>query len=47
MGGALAMYFYRNKELFGSRSDFVLKQLWQNLLINTMYGFMNPRIDNW
>jgi uridine nucleosidase len=47
LGGALAMYFYRNKELYGKRSDFILKQLWQTLLLNMAYGFANPRIDNW
>lgn len=47
LGGALAMYFYRNKELYGKRSDFILKQLWQTLLLNIAYGFANPRIDNW
>lgn len=47
LGGALAMYFYQNKSLYGKRSDYVLKQLWQTLLINMAYGFANPRIDNW
>lgn len=47
LGGALAMYFYQNKSLYGKRSDYVLKQLWQTLLINMMYGFANPRIDNY
>jgi len=47
LGGALAMYFYQNKSLYGRKSDYVLKQLWQTLLINMMYGFANPRIDNY
>lgn len=47
LGGALAMYFYQNKSIYGKRSDYVLKQLWQTLLINMAYGFANPRIDNW
>jgi membrane associated rhomboid family serine protease len=47
LGGALAMYFYQNKSLYGKKSDYVLKQLWQTLLINMMYGFANPRIDNY
>ena len=47
LGGALAMYFYQNKTIYGKRSDYVLKQLWQTLLINMAYGFANPRIDNW
>jgi membrane associated rhomboid family serine protease len=25
----------------------VLRQLWQTLLINLVYGLSNPRIDNW
>lgn len=47
LGGALAMYFYQNKSLYGKKSDYVLKQLWQTLLINMVYGFANPRIDNY
>jgi len=46
LGGALAMYFYRNKNVYGRRSDYVLKSLWQTLLINVLYGLTNPRIDN-
>ena len=38
LGGALAMYFYRNKNVYGRRSDYVLKSLWQTLLINVLYG---------
>lgn len=47
LGGALAMYFYQNKSLYGKKSEYVLKQLWQTLLINMVYGFANPRIDNY
>ena len=88
LGGALGVYFYRNRAIFGRRSDLVggcvpapelavpgcrrppvrqrpppltpaphphrvrspsqvLSQLWQTLLMNLMYGLMNPRIDNW
>lgn len=47
LGGALAVYFYQNKKFYGKRSDYVLKQLWQTLLLNLVYGFANPRIDNW
>jgi len=47
LGGAVAMYFYRNKDFYGKKADFVLKQLWQTLLINLVYGLANPRIDNW
>ena len=41
------MYFYRNKNVYGRRSDYVLKSLWQTLLINVLYGLTNPRIDNY
>ena len=47
VGGALAVYFYRNRELYGRKSDYMLKSLWQTLLFNLLYGFANPRIDNW
>ena len=43
----MAMYFYRNKDIYGKGSDYILHQLGQNLLLNVMYGFMNRRIDNW
>jgi membrane associated rhomboid family serine protease len=47
VGGALAVYFYRNREIYGRKSDYMLKSLWQTLLFNLLYGFANPRIDNW
>lgn len=47
VGGALAVYFYRHRDIYGTRSDFILKQLWQSLLINLTYGAFNSRIDNW
>ena len=48
VGGAMATYFYRNRRVLGDkRSEAVLRQLWQTLLINVAYGFLNPRIDNW
>eukprot|EP00887_Chlorella_sp_A99_P005656 scaffold1.g5656.t1 len=47
VGGALAVFFYRNRNLFGRRSEQVLQQLWQTLLMNVTYGLVNPRIDNW
>lgn len=34
-------------DIYGKRSDYVLKQLWSTLLINLIYGLSNPRIDNW
>lgn len=47
VGGALGMYFYRNKKFYGKKADYVLKQLWQTLLLNMVYGLSSPRIDNW
>lgn len=46
VGGALLVYFYRNKEIYGKRSEYVLRSLWQTLGFNLLYGFANPRIDN-
>ncbi|KAL6781065.1 hypothetical protein ACKKBG_A09650 [Auxenochlorella protothecoides x Auxenochlorella symbiontica] len=47
LGGALAIFFYQNRNLYGQRSDFVLRQLGQTLALNVVYGFVSPRIDNW
>lgn len=33
--------------VYGKRSDYVLRSLWSTLLINMLYGASNPRIDNW
>lgn len=47
IGGALAMYFYRNRDIYGKTSDRVLRQLWQTLVLNVVYGLSSTRIDNW
>ena len=47
VGGALGMYFYQNKEIWGKKADYMLQSLWQTLLMNVLYGLANPRIDNW
>jgi hypothetical protein len=47
VGGALAVYFYRNKGIYGKRSDAVLRQLGNTLFINLVFGMTNARIDNW
>ena len=48
MGGALAVFYWRNRELIGQqRSASMLENLKQNLIVNLVYGFMNARIDNW
>lgn len=48
VGGALAMYFWMNKDVFGrKRAEFAIRQLSSTLLINLLYGLANPRIDNW
>eukprot|EP00873_Tetraselmis_striata_P037345 jgi/Tetstr1/457609/TSEL_044176.t1 len=47
LGGALAVFFYRHKELLGRRSDYVLQQLGTTLAMNLMFGLMMHNIDNW
>ncbi|KAI7835528.1 hypothetical protein COHA_010574 [Chlorella ohadii] len=47
MGGAIAVHFYTNRGIYGSRSDRVLSSLWQTLLINLVINGANPRIDHW
>lgn len=47
IGGALAVYYYRNRWAYGKKSDFMLRQLWQTLVMNLAYSLFNPRIDNW
>jgi membrane associated rhomboid family serine protease len=47
VGGALGVYFWRNRELYGARADAVLGQLWRTLLLNLVFGLTAARIDNW
>jgi len=47
LGGALAVFFYRHKDLLGQRSDYVLRQLGTTLAINLMFGLLVHNIDNW
>jgi len=47
LGGALAVFFYRHRELMGDYSERVLNQLGMNLLINFGFGLLSRSIDNW
>ncbi|GAB4817678.1 hypothetical protein N2152v2_004724 [Parachlorella kessleri] len=49
VGGAMAVYFHRNKDHYGEASVLILGQLFKNLLINVLYGIMSRRrrIDHW
>lgn len=41
------MFYYRHRDMLGSRSDIVLKSLGQSLLINVLLGASSSNIDNW
>lgn len=45
--GAQGVFFYQNRELFGqgARSALINVVMWG--AINLVFGFTNPRIDNW
>ncbi|KAL3133340.1 hypothetical protein ABBQ38_007214 [Trebouxia sp. C0009 RCD-2024] len=47
IGGAVALFFYRHKTLFGSTSDHMLEGLRNSLLMNVVYGLSSRNIDNW
>lgn len=47
IGGAVALFFYRHKTLFGSTSDHMLQSLCNSLVMNVVYGLTSSRIDNW
>ncbi len=47
VAGALAVFFYRHRDVFGATSDAVLKQMGQALAINTLIGFTTPQVDQW
>lgn len=47
IGGAVALFFYRHKTLFGSTSDHILEGLRNSLLMNVVYGLSSRNIDNW
>mmetsp|Transcript_41100 Transcript_41100/g.54103 ORF Transcript_41100/g.54103 Transcript_41100/m.54103 type:complete len:359 (+) Transcript_41100:53-1129(+) len=44
--GAMATFLVRNRNILGSQSDRGLNALKQTLLVNGIYGFSNPGIDN-
>lgn len=35
------------RDIYGKTSDRVLRQLWQTLVLNVVYGLSSTRIDNW
>ena len=47
IGGALAMFLYRHKEVFGQGGNQMLEQLGRNLALNVVYGLIMPNVDNW
>lgn len=47
IGGAIALFFYRHKTIFGSTSDQMLESLRNSLLMNVVYGLSSRNIDNW
>ena len=47
LGGALAVYCARHRELMGKRGDAVLQSLGQSLLLNMAIGLTSPRVDQW
>ncbi|KAK9819707.1 hypothetical protein WJX72_001498 [[Myrmecia] bisecta] len=47
IGGALAVFFYRHRDYFGSASDSVLQSLGQSLALNIVLGLTTRNIDQW
>lgn len=47
LGGALAVFYYRHREILGKHSDVMLQQLRNTLIINLMFGLLSRNIDNW
>ena len=47
LGGALAVYCARHRDLMGSQSDAILRSLGQSLALNIAIGFSTPQIDQW
>jgi hypothetical protein len=47
LGGALAVYAARHRNLMGGRSDAILNSLGQSLALNVAIGLTSPRIDQW
>ena len=47
LGGALAVYAARHRNLMGTRSDAILNSLGQSLALNVAIGLTSPRIDQW
>ena len=47
LGGALAVFVYRHKGIFGKNGEVILKSLGQSLAINVFYGLVAANVDNW
>ena len=47
LAGALAVYFWRNRRLFGSRFDGLQRRLWFIIALNLGTGLVLPQIDEW
>ena len=47
LAGALAVYFWRNQRLFGSRFDDLQRRLWLIIALNLGVGLVLPQIDEW
>ena len=47
IGGALGLFFYRHKFMFGSTGEQMLSSLRNSLVINVVYGLGSSGIDNW
>lgn len=43
----MAVFYYRHRDFFGTRSDAILKSLGQSLLLNVIFGASSANIDNW
>ena len=47
LAGALAVYFLRNRSLFGKRFDNLQVRLWVIIVLNLGSGVVLPQIDEW
>eukprot|EP00192_Tetraselmis_astigmatica_P017328 CAMPEP_0117668430 /NCGR_PEP_ID=MMETSP0804-20121206/11548_1 /TAXON_ID=1074897 /ORGANISM="Tetraselmis astigmatica, Strain CCMP880" /LENGTH=108 /DNA_ID=CAMNT_0005476327 /DNA_START=616 /DNA_END=939 /DNA_ORIENTATION=+ len=47
LGAALALFFYRHRDILGKRSDNMLSQLQATLALNMVFGLLARNIDNW
>jgi membrane associated rhomboid family serine protease len=47
VAGALAVYFARNRRLFGPRFDGLQTRLWLVIALNLGLGLLLPQVDEW